>query len=128
LSFSVIRLAVFADSLGFLSYALASHGGTFVLSGAIASIGGIGSPTMQAALTKHVPREAIGQLLGAMGLLHAMARVIGPTLFMGIYAITVKVFPQAYFFILTLMFGLAFVVSWFIKPGNWRHMDQRHMD
>jgi hypothetical protein len=125
---AVIRLAVFADSAGFLSYALAGTGDSFILSGAIASIGGIGSPTMQAALTKHVPKEAIGQLLGAMGLLHAMARVIGPTLFMGIYAVTVKVFPQAYFFILTLMFGLAFGVSWFIRPGSWRHMDARHMD
>lgn len=125
---AVIRFAIFADSVGFLSYGLSASGTTFTLSGVIASIGGIGSPTMQAALTKHVPKESIGQLLGAMGLLHAMARVVGPTLFMGIYAATVKVFPQAYFFILTIMFGVAFGVSWFIRPGRWRGMDARYYE
>jgi MFS family permease len=125
---SVIRFAILADSVGFLSYGLSASGTSFTLSGAIASIGGIGSPTMQAALTKHVPKESIGQLLGAMGLLHAIARIIGPTLFMGIYAVTVKSFPQAYFFIITLMFGLGFGVSLFVRPGRWRSNDARYRD
>jgi hypothetical protein len=73
---------------------------------------------MQAALTKHVPKEKIGQLLGAMGLLHAVARVIGPIVFTGIYAATVGVFPKAYFLVLTTMFAFAFVVSWYIRPGG----------
>jgi hypothetical protein len=125
---SVIRVAIFADSLGFLSYALSSTGTGFIMSGAIASIGGIGSPTMQAALTKHVPRENVGQLLGAMGLLHAMARVVGPTLFMGIYAATVGVFPQAYFVVLTSMFAVAFGVSWLVRSGSWVVADPRYLD
>jgi hypothetical protein len=73
---------------------------------------------MQAALTKHVPKEKVGQLLGAMGLLHAVARVIGPMIFTGIYAATVGFFPKAYFLVLTTMFGFAFVVSWYIRPGG----------
>jgi len=125
---TVIRVAIFADMAGFFSYALASSGSSFILSGAIASIGGIGSPTMQAALTKHVPKDSIGQLLGAMGLLHAIARVIGPTLFMGIYAATVGTLPQAYFFILTLMFGVAWGISWLVRPGGWRMTDPRYVD
>lgn len=125
---AVIRFAIFADSAGYLSYALSSNPTAFIVSGAIASIGGIGSPTMQAALTKHVPKESIGQLLGAMALLHAIARVIGPTIFMGIYAATVKVFPQAYFIVLTVMFAFAFCVSWFIRPGRWRTVEERYRD
>jgi hypothetical protein len=125
---AVIRFAIFADMAGFFSYALSSAGASFILSGAIASIGGIGSPTMQAALTKHVPKDSIGQLLGAMGLLHAIARVLGPTFFMGIYAATVGSFPQAYFFILTLMFGVAFGISWLVRPGGWRMTDPRYVD
>jgi Major Facilitator Superfamily len=117
---TVIRVAIAADVAGFLSYSLSGTGLAFTLSGALASLGGIGSPTMQAALTKHVPKESVGQLLGAMGLLHAMARVVGPTLFMGIYAATVKVLPQAYFFILAGMFSIAFAVSWSVKAGGWR--------
>ncbi|KAF2421191.1 MFS general substrate transporter [Tothia fuscella] len=115
---SVIRFAILADTLGFLGYALAQDGSQFLLCGAIAGIGGIASPSMQAALTKHVPKEKIGQLLGAMGLLHAVARVIGPTLFTGIYAATVSFFPRAYFMVLTSMFCVAYLVSWQIRPGG----------
>ncbi|KAF2668216.1 MFS general substrate transporter [Microthyrium microscopicum] len=122
---SVIRFAIFADIFGFLGYALAPTGTAFILSGAIASIGGISSPTMQAALTKHVPKESIGQLLGAMGLLHALGRTIGPSLFTGIYAATVKVAPSAYFFVLAVMFGFGFAVSWLVKPGDFRRAAPR---
>jgi hypothetical protein len=116
---TVVRVAIFADCVGFLSYAAADSGGMFILSGVIASIGGVGSPTMQAALTKHVPKDSVGQLLGAMGLLHALGRVVGPSIFMGIYAATVGFFPQAYFMVLTVMFAVAFGFSWFIRPGGW---------
>lgn len=115
---TVIRFAILADTLGFLGYALSRNGTQFLLSGAIAGIGGIASPSMQAALTKHVPKEQIGQLLGAMGLLHAAGRVLGPMLFTGIYATTVAVFPQAYFLILTAMYSVAFAVSWKIQPNG----------
>lgn len=115
---TIIRFAILADTLGFLGYALSRNGTQFLLSGAIAGVGGIASPSMQAALTKHVPKEQIGQLLGAMGLLHAVGRVLGPIMFTGIYAATVAVFPQAYFLILTAMFSAAFVVSWKIRPNG----------
>ncbi|QDS69756.1 hypothetical protein FKW77_010165 [Venturia effusa] len=113
---AVIRFAILADTLGFLGYALSRNGTQFIISGALAGMGGIASPSMQAALTKHVPKEQVGQLLGAMGLLHAVGRVVGPMLFTGIYAATVAVFPQAYFIILTVMFSVAFAVSWKIRP------------
>lgn len=115
---TIIRIAIFADMMGFLSYAISPTGSLFTLSGAVASIGGTASPTMQAALTKHVPKENVGQLLGAMGLLHSLGRAIGPFVFTGIYAVTVGVFPQAYFLILAACFGMAWVMSWFIRPGG----------
>lgn len=115
---SVIRVAIFADVMGFCGYAMAPIGDLFTLSGVIASIGGTASPTMQAALTKHVPKENVGQLLGAMGLLHSLGRAIGPFVFTGIYAATVGVFPPAYFVVLAACFGVAWIVSWFVKPGG----------
>jgi len=114
---TVIRFAILADTFGFMGYALSQTGTQFLVSGAVAGIGGIASPSMQAALTKHVPKEQVGQLLGAMGLLHAVARVLGPMLFTGIYAGTVAFFPQAYFIILAAMFSVAFAVSWKIRPN-----------
>ncbi|KAF2678100.1 tetracycline-efflux transporter-like protein [Lentithecium fluviatile CBS 122367] len=113
---SMIRLAVFFDMLGFLGYTLARDGTVFILSGAVAAIGGIGSPTLGSALTKHVPPDRVGQLLGATGLLHAFARVLGPTIFNGIYSATVASYRQTVFVCLTVTFGIAFVCSWFVRP------------
>jgi MFS family permease len=113
---SIIRAAIFFDTLGYLGYALVRKGELFALSGAIAAVGGIGSPTLGAALTKHVPQDQVGQLLGATGLLHAVARVVGPTIFNGIYSATVSSYRQTVFVCLAATFGLAFVCSWFIRP------------
>ncbi|KAK1064100.1 hypothetical protein LTR33_012148 [Friedmanniomyces endolithicus] len=113
---SVIRVALFFDTLGYLGYTLARRGDLFILSGVVAALGGIGSPTLQSALTKHVPAEQTGQLLGAMGLLHALARVVAPTVFNAIYSATVGKHTSTVFVCLTSTFGLAFVLSWLIRP------------
>ncbi|KAF2126051.1 MFS general substrate transporter [Dothidotthia symphoricarpi CBS 119687] len=113
---SIVRFAILLDMCGYLGYTLARKGEFFALSGALAAVGGIGSPALSAALTKHVPQDKVGQLLGATGLLHALARIIGPTVFNGIYSATVSLFRQTVFVSLTATFGLAFVCSWFVRP------------
>jgi MFS family permease len=118
LDLSVIRVAVFVEFIGFTGYAIVRSEGLFVLAGIIASFGGIASPTLQSALTKHVPHDKIGQLLGATGLLHALARIICPLVFNMIYAWTVKGFPQAVFVVLSGCFVVAFLFSWFIRPHS----------
>jgi MFS family permease len=116
---SIIRAAIFFDMMGYLGFILARRGELFALSGALAAVGGIGNPTLGAALTKHVPQDKVGQLLGATGLLHAVARVVGPIIFSGIYSATVSSFRQTVFVTLCATFGLAFVCSWFVRPhGN----------
>ena len=115
---SVIRIAILFDLVGFIGYSLVRTGPLFILSGCIASLGGIGSPTLQAAITKHVPDDRIGQVLGAMGLLHALARVVAPTIFNLIYSLTVAKCPQTVFLCLSSAFLLALVISWFIRPNG----------
>ena len=111
-----IRAAIFFDLLGYIGYSTVRNGSLFTLCGAVASIGGMGSPTLQAALTKHVPPDRTGQVLGAVGLLHAVARVVAPTIFNLIYAQTVGKFTQTVFVCLAATFGVAFILSWFIRP------------
>ncbi|KAF2150688.1 major facilitator superfamily transporter [Myriangium duriaei CBS 260.36] len=113
----VIRVAIFFDTLGYLGYALSTTGPMMIMSGVVASFGGMGSPTLQSALTKHVPPEKTGQLLGATGLLHALARVVAPTIFNGIFSATAATFVQTVFVCLTATFVLAFAFSLFVKPG-----------
>jgi MFS family permease len=113
----VIRAAILFDMLGYLGYSLVRNGDLFILSGAVASFGGMGSPTLGSSLTKHVPPDRVGQLLGATGLLHAFARVVGPTIFNGIYSASVYGFRQTVFVCLTVTFGLAFMCSLWVRPG-----------
>ena len=112
----IIRTAIIFDTLGYVGYTLVRTGPLFILCGAIAAVGGMGSPTLQAALTKHVPQDKTGQVLGAMGLLHAIARVVAPIVFNIIYAKTVGGFAQTVLVCLAATFGLSFVISWFIRP------------
>jgi hypothetical protein len=113
----IIRLSVLFEIVGYGGYATVRTGPLFIVSGMFASFGGIGSPTLSSALTKHVPPERTGQLLGATGLLHALAKTVCPAVFNLIYAETVGSFPQAVFVVLSGCFGIAFVVSWFIRPN-----------
>ncbi|KAH7110577.1 tetracycline-efflux transporter-like protein [Dendryphion nanum] len=113
---AIIRTAIFFDMLGFLGFSLVRDGNLFIVSGAVASFGGMGSPTLGSALTKHVPADRVGQLLGATGLLHAFARVLGPTVFNGIYSATTDKFEQTVFVCLAVTFGGAFACSWFVRP------------
>ena len=111
-----IRTALVFDITGYIGYTLVRSGNVFIASGILAAVGGIGSPTLQSSLTKHVPPERTGQLLGAIGLLHALARVVSPVVFNTIYSRTVKTFPQTVFVCLASTFGVGFILSWFIRP------------
>ncbi|KAK4193718.1 major facilitator superfamily domain-containing protein [Podospora australis] len=113
----VLRGAIFSDVVGITGYIFVRKASLFVCCAIITAFGGLGSATIQAALSKHVPAERVGQLLGGIGLLHSLARVGGPILFNGIYAATVKSFPQAFFVMLSSLFAMTLIASLFLKPG-----------
>ena len=118
LDINIIRGSLVFDLIGYLGYALTPNGAIMVIAGLIASIGGIGSPTLQASLTKHVPADYTGQVLGASALLHALARVVAPTVFNLIYSKTVSIYAGIVFGCLAFIFVIAFGMSWFLKPGG----------
>ena len=118
LDLSIVRFSIMLEVLGYAGYASVRTGPLFIVCGILAACGGVGSPTLQSALTKHVPHDRVGQLLGATGLLHALARIVCPAVFNFIYARTVKSFPQTVFVVLASCFGVAFLVSWFVRPNG----------
>lgn len=113
---ALIRVALLSDLVGSLGYLFARREALFVASGMLTAVGGLGSATVQSAATKHVPAEQVGKLLGAIGLLQALSRVVGPIAFNSLYYATVGKFDQAIFALLAGLFGFAFVTSWLIRP------------
>lgn len=112
----VLRAALLSDTLGAVGYSLARSQPLFVVSGMITAVGGLGSATIQSAITKHIPPSSVGQVLGAVGMLNALLRIAGPVLFNGVYAMTVKSFPQAVFVMLLCMFGLGLMATFVVRP------------
>ncbi|KAK6540879.1 hypothetical protein TWF694_008262 [Orbilia ellipsospora] len=112
----IIRAALTAEVLGYLFYLTARSTPVFVLGAVIASFGGIGSPTLQSSLTRHSSPEKTGELLGVIALLHALGRVIGPTIFNSIYSATADSYPQAVFIVLVGVFVVTWIASCFITP------------
>ncbi|KAI1209926.1 MFS general substrate transporter [Annulohypoxylon truncatum] len=112
----IIRIALFSDAIGTFGYIFVRREELFILCGLATAFGGLASATIQSSITKHVPAERVGSLLGAIGLLHALGRVFAPALFNGLYAGTVETFPQAFFVLLASLFGLVVFASFFVRP------------
>ncbi|KAI5811264.1 tetracycline-efflux transporter-like protein [Peziza echinospora] len=123
LDIGLIRFAIFTELFGYLGFALAANGSQFTLAGMLTALGGVGSPTVRSALTKHIPRDKTGQLLGASALLHSLARVIFPTAFGLVYAATVGTFPTTVFACLSSVFLVVAALSWFVVPHVKLHED-----
>ncbi|KAL2175688.1 major facilitator superfamily domain-containing protein [Thermothelomyces heterothallicus CBS 202.75] len=112
----ILRASLVSDVVGSAGYIFARSGPVFVACAVLTAFGGLGSATIQAAVSKHVPPQRVGQMLGAIGLLHSLARIFAPIVFNQLYAATVETFPQAFFVLLTSLFILALVASFFLKP------------
>lgn len=115
---SIIRVSIVFDVLGYVGYALAPIGMLFTLSGVLASVGGIASPTLQSALTNHVAQDRTGELMGAVSFLHALSRVVMPAILHLIYGLTVGRASGAVFWVLVGVFGAAGIAAWGIKPRD----------
>ena len=112
----LIRVSIFSDVIGYIGYATASTGFLFTLSGAVAAMGAIGLATSEASMTKLVGKERTGELLGAMGFLQAIARIVAPTIVNLTYSWTVARVPQLVFWGLAACFVAAGVVTFWAKP------------
>lgn len=113
----LIRFSIVIEMSGYLLYSVVSTPAGFTAAGVCTALGAIGSPTLQSSLTKHVPDDKTGQLLGATALLHSLARVVAPTIFNLIYAYTVGTFPQTVFVCFGATFALGMGCSAFLRSG-----------
>ncbi|KAI0409568.1 MFS general substrate transporter [Xylaria palmicola] len=112
----LLRFALLSDVVGVLGYVFVRSEEAFIMSGVFTAFGGLATATIQATLTKQIPAERVGSMLGAMGLLSAISRVVAPIIFDGIYAGTVETYPQTFAVVLASLFGLSILASLFVRP------------
>ncbi|KAF2488790.1 tetracycline-efflux transporter-like protein [Lophium mytilinum] len=115
LDVSLLRASIFSDLVGFLGYALSRTPFLFTASGAVAALGAIGLATAEAAMTKLLPASLTGELLGALGLLQALARIVAPTVGTLVYSWSVGSMPQLVFWGIAVMFGVAGVLTFLLQ-------------
>lgn len=111
----LLRISILSDAIGYVGYALSSTGTLFTISGAIASLGAIGLATSEASMTKLLPASQTGELLGALGFLQALARIVAPTVASLTYSWTTDSFPQLVFWGIAVCFVVAGSATWFLK-------------
>jgi MFS family permease len=111
----IIRLCPLIEMVGFISMSFARNSFQYYASGALTAMGGMGPPTLQSALSKHVAKEEVGRLLGALSLMGSLSRVVSPTVLNMLYSFTVKSCPQTVFYVLSGCMFLGFLLSWGIK-------------
>lgn len=112
---AIIRVTTTLNLLGYVAYAYAPTSHVLVVAGMVIALGGMGPPSIQSAMTKSVTSNSTGRVLGAMGLLHAAARVVAPTVLNSIYSLTVSTYPGMIFLCLAGLFVAASVISFWLK-------------
>lgn len=114
----LIRISILSDIVGYVGYAIAPTGALFTLSGAVAALGAIGLATSEASMTKIVGTEQTGELLGALGFLQAMARIIAPTVASLTYSRTVSSTPALVFWGVAICFAAAGTATFWVEPDR----------
>ncbi|KAK9376566.1 major facilitator superfamily domain-containing protein [Lipomyces chichibuensis] len=107
----MIRISVIFEMCSSLLLASATNGIEFAIGGSLGALGSLESPTVRAALTKHVPTENTGAVLGALSLMQSLSEIVGPIIFSNIYAATVVSYPKAIFVASIFIYIIAFVMS-----------------
>ena len=102
--------------IAFMCMSFAKTTNQYYAAGALVACGGMGPPTLQSALTKHVAKEDVGRLLGALSLLGSLSRVVSPLVLNSLYSFTVGTCPQAIFYVLSGAMFLGFLLSWGVIP------------
>ena len=87
---ALIRASLLIDIAGYLGFGLAPSGVVFTICGALAAFAATGLASTEAALTKHVDGERTGELMGVLGLLQGVVRIVAPSLVNVVYSWTVK--------------------------------------
>lgn len=113
----LLRLALFSDILGYIGFGVAPTAFWFIAAGVISSLSSMGLSTSQASMSMMVSPDRVGNLMGILGSLQALTRLVSPPVINLIYAWTVSLLPQVVFFGLAALVGVGVVMTYFIRAA-----------
>ncbi|CAG8520668.1 16081_t:CDS:10 [Funneliformis mosseae] len=112
----IIRLSLFIDAFAYIAFGLTTSSSVFYGATAIASLGAASIPTLRSLQTNLVAPSKIGQLLGAIGVLDSIIRVIAPIIFNTLYSIVVKTSPNYIWYSISASFIIACLFTFGVGP------------
>ncbi|KAK7204373.1 major facilitator superfamily domain-containing protein [Myxozyma melibiosi] len=111
----VIRLSAIIGVIAYIGFLINKSPLFFLVCGCIGNLAGATAATTESTISKHVPRKNTGLILGAVGLVHSLARVISPTLYLQVYSKTLQVLPKTFFILFLAVFAAIVVLTFFIR-------------
>ncbi|CAG7988688.1 unnamed protein product [Penicillium nalgiovense] len=100
-----IQLNLVLQMIGYMGIALSRAPSHFVVSSFLVASTISINPLLTSCLTAHVPDYQLGQLLGVLSFLHAIARIVIPALLNATYSMTIGIFPAPLFVLLSIVIG-----------------------
>ena len=113
-----IQVNLVLQMIGYLGIALSRAPSHFVISSFLVASTTSINPLVASCLTAHVPDYQSGQLLGVLSFLHAIARIVIPTLLNATYSKTVGIFPAPLFMLISAVIGGLFLASIYVKRNT----------
>ncbi|EXJ86625.1 hypothetical protein A1O3_03578 [Capronia epimyces CBS 606.96] len=111
LSMRIIRPCILLVDLSNIGFVISRTSLPFTLSGIASAAGAPVSPLVQSSMTIYVTPDRIGELFGAISLLHSLSRALVPALMQFVYSLTLRTAPEALFLGLGILFGIVFLVT-----------------
>lgn len=111
----LIRIGIVFSVVGFAAIGLAPTGALYFAAIVVDSLGGIQLPAVKNAIIKHSEPHAVGELLGAIGLLNSLGQIVGPALFFAIFNLTVASYPATVLFVVAGGYALLFGLTFFLR-------------
>ena len=111
----LLRIALCSDVLGYLGWAVAPTGTFFAIAGVLSALSAMGISASQASTSMLVSSQHVGKLMGILGSIQALTRLVFPPAINLVYAWTVSFLPQAVFFGLAVLVAIGLIHTYILR-------------
>ncbi|KAH8660046.1 major facilitator superfamily domain-containing protein [Xylariales sp. PMI_506] len=111
----LLRLSLCFDILGYIGFGVAPTGLWFILAGVVSSLGAMGVSSIQTSMSVMVSPSQVGNLMGILGSVQALSRLVSPPLINFIYGQIVSFLPQGVFLVLAAAVASELMLTYLVR-------------